>query len=92
MYVTIKNYKLQNGLSAKFFNDEGALYGLTGPLGKGLGLMPSSKGTYIVFAAGTGVLPFVDMVARLLRQELGVLPPADERFHSDFKLVMFVGA
>jgi len=68
------------------------LYGLTGPLGKGLGLMPSSNGIHMVFAAGTGVLPFMDMVAKLLRQELGALAPADERFHPDFKLVMFVGS
>ena len=34
-------------------------------MGKGLGLQ--SQGTYIAFTAGTGVLPFLDLVAYLLR-------------------------
>jgi|TARA_B110000285_G_C14785363_1_gene450515 NAD(P)H-flavin reductase len=44
----------------------GNYFGLTGPLGKGLGLTPQSKGTHIAFSAGTGILPYVDMVAKLL--------------------------
>jgi hypothetical protein len=64
--LTIKNYKLQDGLSSKFYADNDGLFGLTGPLGKGLGLTPKSKGVHIAFSAGTGILPFVDMAAKLL--------------------------
>jgi hypothetical protein len=35
-------------------------------MGKGLGLTPDSKGHHIAFAAGTGVLVFVDLVARII--------------------------
>jgi len=89
--LTIKNYNLQDGLSSRFYEDNDGLFGLTGPLGKGLGLLPTSKGVHIAFAAGTGILPFVDMVAKLLLQEMKNLPKEDETFHDDFKLVMFVG-
>ena len=89
--ITIKNYKLQYGLSSKFFADNDEVFGLTGPLGKGLGLLPTSKGVHIAFSAGTGILPFVDMVAKLLFQEMEMLPNDEELFHDDFKLVMFVG-
>jgi len=64
---------------------------VTGPLGKGLGLTPASKGVHIAFSAGTGILPYVDMVAKLLLQEMGQLSKEDEPFHKDFKLVMYVG-
>lgn len=89
--LTIKNYKLQYGLSSKFFGGNDGLFGLTGPLGKGLGLTPNSKGVHIAFSAGTGILPYIDMVAKLLLQEMDKLPEDDEEFHKDFKLVMFVG-
>lgn len=41
-------------------------YEITGPMGKGLGLTKDSKGKYLAFAAGTGVLVFVDLVAKML--------------------------
>lgn len=40
-------------------------YEIKGPMGKGLGLTAESKGKHIAFAAGTGVLVFVDLVARI---------------------------
>ena len=49
-------------------------YLLSGPLGKGLGLTPQSKGTHLVFTAGTGVLAFVDLVAKLILQTLDFIP------------------
>jgi len=64
---------LQEGLSSKFYADNDGLFGLTGPLGKGLGLLPTSKGVHIAFSAGTGILPFVDMISKLLLQEMGKL-------------------
>ena len=66
-------------------------FGITGPLGKGLGITPSSKGVHMMFTAGTGVLPYMDTVAKMILQQLDSLKEGDERFHDDFKLVMFVG-
>ena len=66
--LCIKNYNLENGLSARFFGGAGASdeYRLTGPLGKGLGLTTTSKGVHLAFAAGTGVLVFMDLIAKLI--------------------------
>lgn len=35
---------------------------IAGPFGKGLGIAEPFEGTYIAFAGGTGVLPFLDLV------------------------------
>ena len=37
----------------------------------GLGLLPKASGHHLVFAAGTGVLCFVDLVAELSRLNVG---------------------
>lgn len=57
-------------------------------MGKGLGLTKISKGTYCVFAGGTGILVFIDMIARLA---LGLMSavPVNERLHQDFKLELY---
>lgn len=39
-------------------------------MGKGLGL--SSKGTHVAFVGGTGVLVFVDLIALMIRNNLGL--------------------
>ena len=41
---------------------------LHGPHGRGLGLVGKETGTHIVFAGGTGVLVFVDLVCYLMRK------------------------
>ena len=43
-------------------------------MGKGLGLDNQSEGEFFMFAAGTGVLVFIDVIARLLLSSLDVLP------------------
>ena len=57
-------------------------------MGKGLGLTKDSQGVHFAFAAGTGVLVFVDLVARIL---LGVkkLIPEEQRLHESFQLVLY---
>lgn len=40
-------------------------------MGKGLGIQPS--GIHIAFAAGTGVLVFLDLVAFLIRKNMGLM-------------------
>jgi ferredoxin-NADP reductase len=59
--LTIKNYKQPTGLSAKFFERTAQTFEVKGPMGKPMGIEPS--GTYVVFAGGTGILPFMDLVA-----------------------------
>lgn len=45
---------------------------IKGPMGKGLDLKTS--GVHIALTAGTGVLPFLDLVACLIRLNLGIDP------------------
>ena len=59
-----------------------------GPMGKGLGLSRETKGTHVAFAAGTGILVFVDLIAKLALGETDVIPMVD-RMDPDFKLVLF---
>lgn len=44
----------------------------------------------MAFAAGTGILPFVDLVAKMILQYCDALNANDERLHKDFKLVMYI--
>lgn len=41
-----------------------------GPYGRGLRLRPGTKGFYVIIAAGTGVLPFIDLFQYLLQRTL----------------------
>lgn len=49
------------------------MYQIKGPMGKGLEIKPA--GTHVAFAAGTGVLVFLDLVAHLLRKNLCKMSP-----------------
>lgn len=60
MLFTIKNYKQPSGLSSKFWQT-GNKFKVKGPMGKPLGV--SEHGVHVCFAGGTGVLPFMDLVA-----------------------------
>lgn len=41
-----------------------------GPYGRGLRLKSTSKGFYIIIAAGTGILPFIDLFHFMLQKTL----------------------
>ena len=88
--VTIKNYKIEQGLSKRIHDKEQKLetFEIKGPMGRGLGLTQNSKGTYYAFSAGTGVLVFIDLVARIALSELDLIPN-DQKMHKDFKLILF---
>ena len=88
--ITIKTYKLDKGVARLFFNQEkdGCEFTIKGPMGRGLGLTKKSKGTHFAFAAGTGVLVYIDLVARLALQELGAIPES-QKLDKDFRLVLF---
>jgi hypothetical protein len=70
--VTIKNYNLEKGLSKRFFSSRPETFEIAGQFGKGLMIDNNSQGVYFAFAAGTGVLVFIDLVARILLQSVGV--------------------
>lgn len=68
---TVKNYKKADGVSMRFF-EEGEELEIEGPFG--IGLNPSFDQVYVAFAAGTGILTFMDLVERLAHQNLGIVP------------------
>ena len=69
--LTIKGYTQLNGLS-KFIHEDiptkQHVYQVTGPMGKGLN--PASGGKHVAYAAGTGVLVYVDLVGHLILKEV----------------------
>eukprot|EP00347_Sterkiella_histriomuscorum_P018114 403346733 len=89
--ITSKNYQSKSGVSRRLndLNNQDP-FEIKGPLGKGLQLQPD--GTHIAFTAGTAVLVFVDLVAHLIRKNLGLLPPDEDSLinKSGFKLILFV--
>ena len=58
-----------------------------GPFGKGLDLRPT--GIHVAFAAGTGVLVFLDLITRLILHNTRVLSLGEE-FDEDFQFVLHV--
>ena len=61
--LTIKNY--DRGLSKRVHNAlDHTRFEIKGPIGKGLEV--SRTGVHIAFAAGTGALCFVDLVATII--------------------------
>ena len=60
---------------------------MKGLLGKGLGL--KNEGTHVAFVGGTGVLVFMDLVALMLRKNLGLLTEKSPINGSSFKFVLY---
>ncbi len=65
--MTIKNYK-NDGCLSKLIHDEiiikDHVFKIKGPMGLGLNISPNGK--HVAFAAGTGILVFIDLVAHLI--------------------------
>lgn len=61
MLFVIKNYNAPEGLSQKFFTFPNDDFEVRGPMGKALN--PQKAGLHMAFAGGTGILPFMDLVA-----------------------------
>ena len=58
----------------------------------GKGLLPKPSGMHVGFAAGTGVLVFMDLVAYLIRQDLSIPgndSSQDKLLEPDFKFVLY---
>jgi len=68
------HHKADHGLSVKlnkcgFYNSEEML-NIEGPIGKGLGLKVGDKGKHIAIIAGTGLIPFLDLLDYLLTKSM----------------------
>lgn len=75
--LTCKNYG--TGLSLMLHKSRYSSLTVTGPMGKGLGL--KKDGTYVAFVGGTGILPFIDLIA--------MLHFGSPLFSNSFKLVVY---
>jgi len=66
----IKKYNFPGGFSEKIHNlklgDETHEFVIQGPVGRGLELTPFSHGTHYILCAGTGILPFLDLLDCML--------------------------
>jgi len=63
--LTAKDYKSKTGVAtAMHESSKDSKFVIKGPMGKGCNL--ENKGTYVAFAAGTGALVYLDLVARLI--------------------------
>ena len=68
--LTLKAYWEANGLSAAIFNGgTEASYMFKGPMGKGLSVQ--DHGNHVAFAAGTGVITFMDLAGFVARKIMG---------------------
>ena len=68
--LIIKKYNGQNTLSSFIFDSKNQNFNIIGPFGTGLEIKESSNGTFVIFAGGTGVLPFVDLFDYLLKKSI----------------------
>ena len=66
--LTVKNYGVAKGVATALHNN--LRYAVKGPMGKGL--MVKTTGVHVAFAAGTGVLVFVDVVMMLALANLKI--------------------
>ena len=92
MCITLKDYKVKTGVATRICSHDlstptKSTYKITGPLGKGLNVKPS--GVHIAFSAGTGALVYIDLVAYLIRENLG-LNSESKKIDKNFKFVFFV--
>ena len=81
--LIIKYYhQSKDGISNQLYtmgND--GMYFINGPVGKGLNITPECQGRHVFFCGGTGILPFMDFFAYVLRWQASV----QELGHSMFK-------
>ena len=91
IYLTCKDYKTQKGvasqLHAQQLNKAGDVYYVKGPMGLGLNI--DENGHNIVFCGGTGILVFLDLIAKIvLQQALNI----DQTLGEAFKLTLYFAA
>lgn len=89
---TIKNYNSATGLSFRFTERQDAEFEVKGPMGKGLQMKPT--GVHMAFAAGTGILCFMDLVAFIantVMQTINSIDSSSDRLDQDhFRFILYV--
>jgi len=58
-------------------------------MGKGLCISENTKGLHVAFAAGTGVLVFIDLICRIALTNMELIPTS-QRLNKDFKFHLYV--
>lgn len=101
VYLTAKDYKTPRGVVSQMNTQltatapvvgggDGSWY-VRGPMGMGLSLDPS--GHNVAFAGGTGVLVFLDIVARLVLQNCAAVEELEGgKFGENFKFTLYYTA
>lgn len=82
---------VRDGLSKRIIeNHDGSPYQIKGPMGKGLDIQ--STGVHIAYTAGTGVIVFLDLVAHLIRKNLGLVSTTEDKQIdlNNFKFILYV--
>jgi hypothetical protein len=87
--IAMKNFRIPKGLSMKIHLDSTfqRTFNIKGPMGKGIKL--EKTGVHMAYTAGTGVLVFMDIVAFILRVNLGIGEIDEHPFHDDFKFILY---
>lgn len=86
--LTAKNYMAADGVATKLHMENKTNFMVKGPMGIGCNL--GTEGIYVAFAGGTGALVYLDIVARLILQNSGNLPPTAQPFSDSFSFHFFV--
>lgn len=89
-YLYIKKYNYHNALSGHIHsfdvNTQTDLI-IRGPIGPGLNLFYNAlRGTNIIFAAGTGIIPFIDMIAFAVRYMTYVISKKEHKERENYIL------
>jgi hypothetical protein len=89
-----KRYNFPNTLSNELYLSMDDFI-IRGPMGIGLGLNKKLSGTHVIFAAGTGILPFIDLIALTIRYACykakgrTIYNETFDNIDTDFNLVLF---
>jgi ferredoxin-NADP reductase len=91
--LLVKNYAPLGKMSSHMFKlAKGDHFEMKGPLGPGLALTPASSGKFLAIGAGTGIMPFLDLVEMMidikLRNGSSVYPL--NLLNAQFSLMLFV--
>lgn len=67
--LIIKTYDVAGALSKTVKDsNKGDLFNIQGPVGNGMEIRPNFSGECVIVAAGTGILPFIDLLDLLLKK------------------------
>lgn len=98
--LVIKYYhQAKTGISKQLYNFTAEQkFFIWGQVGKGLEVTKESKGRHLFFAGGTGILPFMDTFAFMLRKAVADCDPGNAMFpdedfsavHPDFEISLHV--